>query len=235
MSTAVTTVNPIESVTYKLLPNITDILQQKIEKLSKMGVKYRSVEHRISIDIENIHDIAFRHLKVVQHYLGGKYDEIRYSMKIGMFLCCFRALDCSCSCDVEDEDVDECDCDCHNSCDHEAVYASNKNFDVCYATLMKRIHYIFKCSKCKEIVRDKFQHKKVELVCTSCLLHQDMYAHQPEIVRKRKLFDCYICCEENMNKKFKAELKCDGQSLHTDELCKWCFMTNNRKCPQCKQ
>jgi hypothetical protein len=192
------------------------------------------------LEIKNSNDIVFRYLKI----MGQKRDDEKkiasfpvdynFHMTLGMYYCCVRESEC----DGDHDDEEEAACeDCNNTCppDHKSVHVHDKNLAICYTTLMDNMHDIFKCRKCRETTTNKYQFEKDELICYSCLFHEDIYTRMPDKIKKRKLFDCYVCSEEKMNSKYRAELKCPGANKHTDQLCKFCLISNRNKCPQCKQ
>jgi hypothetical protein len=221
-----------EKYTCKFLPVIIDSLKKEIESI-KGKKEVRRVTKRFTVDIQNCHDITFKFLDVVQYSKNYKVPFEtggNYQVRLAMFQCCLMNSDCEC----DDDDDDECSCGNRCPPNHHVATQHDDTLESCYEKIMDSVHFIFKCRKCRTVSESQYQCERDELICNSCLLYEDLYARQSEVTKKRKLFDCYVCREEKMNKRYKAELNCSGASKHTDELCKWCFSSNNNKCPQCR-
>lgn len=56
----------------------------------------------------------------------------------------------------------------------------------------------------------------------------------PIELKKKNLFDCYVCGEEKINCKFKTLLVCNGSEKHTDFICQFCWKKNGKICPICR-
>lgn len=131
------------------------------------------------------------------------------------------------------------------------IMVSADTFPACWTLFILRCHCVFKCAKCHKVGSALVVHAKAgqsnlidcqihhpddeSPTCDNCQVHESFYRAQSEKVRKRNLFNCYVCTEENINKKYKATLKCPGAGTHTDDICIHCFTLASSKCPQCRE
>jgi hypothetical protein len=192
----------------KLPYKFTQVISKIMKKLHHNEEKFPTMpcNKLFHINITNHNDVEFIYLDVTY---WSKSDE--YDMRLCTKLCCALG-----ECDENEK--------------HSFVHSHCIGLEKCYSRIMKKMHSIFKCRKCREETSHDVLH---ELICDNCLIHEDSYRDEPSDIKKRKLFDCYVCGEEKINKKFKAELKCSGASKHSDELCQFCLQRNFNKCPQC--
>jgi hypothetical protein len=211
---------------YKFTQIIADKIKRALSKETEPD-DVMSIDSIFHVGVTNVNDVDFKYLNVT-YFMRSKM----YNMRLCLQLCCANA-----------------DCDEDEELNHTYVLGHGDTLDKCYSMIMNKMHYVFNCRKCREATLREpmlFAHsaplneeksetrEELDMICNNCLLHEDSYQDQSPNVKKRKLFDCYVCGEEKINKKFKAELKCSGASKHSDELCKFCFKKNASKCPQCK-
>lgn len=177
------------------------------------------IKRQFNAEVKNINDITFHILEIRDSSLIS--DNNNYTMIY------YWSLDCA---------DGKCN---HVNSKHHAIMSSHCNLKDCYSLLMKKLHLVFTCQKCREVTicTTNIEHLVTdEKFCFDCCAHTDAYTSNiPISLQKKNLFDCYVCGEEKINIKFKANLECQGSDKHTDHLCKFCWIKNNKKCPLCKE
>ena len=195
---------------YKFLAHIVDSFP------TPLADTIRSKEKTFKVTIHNSNDVQFRFLQVTE-YPRSK----QFFMKLVPYGCCLVE---ACLCDEE--------CDCPTPCQHSydmVCGASADSIVACYKILLEKMHHIYKCVKCRQVAHNKYQFDRQELICPSCLFHEDVYSG-----KKQFLFNCYVCKEDNINRKHIATLQCAGANNHSADLCEFCFRSNGSKCPMCR-
>ena len=203
----------MENKTHKFLRHIIDSFSNLKEKVFK-------------VEIDNCNEIQFRWLQVKECT-----ETKQFFMKLAPYGCCLVP---PCMCD-DDEDEDFEGCECPSPCQHKDLVCqtSGDSIAACYKLMLQKMHHIYKCNKCREVTQNQCQISREELICTSCLFHEDVYCETEEF-KKKFLFDCYVCKEDNINRKHMMKLTCAGADKHSADMCKFCYRLNGSKCPLCR-
>lgn len=176
--------------------------------------------------IPNKNGIEFKFLMV--DYVETKLRNF-FEMNLSLSSKCYSG---DCKCDDEEDDDD-------NLYEHRISSDEHPTLYECYNALMDKMHELYLCPKCKkEFSRSSKNMAGLDdvdkLVCNACLMHEDAYVLQPLEVKKKELFDCYICGQENIAANLKADLNCSGNKKHTSDICQSCYTKCKHKCPMCR-
>lgn len=216
------------------------ILREDFRKRSLIPVEDiknfdKNLEYEISLTNKN--DITFQHLSAEMYSIN-----ITQSLpKTEYFLNLYVEDVCDGGCSsirndwkMDDYENKKSESHCHN------IQTRNSNLDDYYRELMKKMHELYSCTKCKRKFRRSDDHAarlkdEDRAICNTCLISEDAYVSQPRGVKRKQLFDCYVCGQENIVKKLKADLKCSGSAKHEDKICVHCYDSFGGKCPMCRQ